>query len=38
MEHLEGEQGKDGSKTKLFYEYGSRKMEMIETIVENRLP
>ena len=38
LEVLSGEEGADGSKTKLFYQTGKRKMELIETITANRLP
>lgn len=37
-ELLTGEQGKDGATSKMFYKYGSRDMELIETITANRLP
>lgn len=38
FEHLSGEVGKVGSKSKLTYQMGKRKVEMIETITEIDLP
>ena len=38
MEHLEGEPGKKGAKSRLRYKMGRREIEMVETIVENDLP
>lgn len=38
MEFIEGEPGKEGSKSILRYEMGSRVVEMTETIVKNALP
>lgn len=37
-EFTEGEPGQNGSKMKLFFEMGKRKVEMVETIVENKFP
>lgn len=37
-EHLSGEPGKEGAKTKMFYKMGKREIEMIETIKLNQLP
>ena len=37
-EHVQGEAGQDGAVSKMFYKYGSRDMELIETITANRLP
>lgn len=37
-EFIEGKPGKKGSKMKLLYEMGKRKIEMIETITQNSLP
>jgi hypothetical protein len=38
MEHLEGEPGKTGAKSKLLYKMGKREIEMIETITHSHLP
>lgn len=38
QEVIEGDPGTDGSKTTLFYKYGSRDMILEETIVANKLP
>lgn len=37
-EHIEGEQGKPGSKMRLNYKMGRREVEMIETIIARNLP
>lgn len=37
-EHISGEAGKSGAKTRLSYDMGRRKMEMIETIIVRDLP
>ena len=37
-EHISGESGKPGAKTRLVYDMGRRKMEMIETITVRNLP
>ena len=37
-EHLSGEPGRPGAKTKLLYDMGKRRMEMIETIITRDLP
>ena len=38
FEHVSGDPGKIGAKMKLNYNFGKRKMTLIETITENRLP
>lgn len=38
LEHLSGEEGLTGAKSKLNYNMGKRKIEMIETIEKNELP
>lgn len=38
IEHLEGEPGTSGAKSKLYYRQGKRDMELFETIIENNLP
>lgn len=38
MEHLSGELGQEGSKSKLTYQLGKRNIEMIETITRRDLP
>ena len=38
MEHLSGEKGKAGARSKLNYKMGKREIEMIETILVNDLP
>lgn len=38
MEHLSGEEGKPGAKSRLMYKMGKREVEMIETILVNDLP
>ena len=38
FEHLSGEPGEVGTKSKLKYKMGKRKVEMIETITKNTLP
>ncbi|MEO1289115.1 MAG: SRPBCC family protein [Chloroflexota bacterium] len=38
FEHLEGEAGQAGAKSRLTYKLGNRNMEMIETIIERNLP
>ncbi len=37
-EHLSGEPGQPGAKTKLVYDMGRRRMDMIETIIKRDLP
>ena len=37
-EHLSGEAGKPGAKTRLRYKMGRRKMDMIETIIARNMP
>lgn len=37
-EHLSGDPGKDGAKSKMYFDDGKRKMELIETITKNNLP
>jgi uncharacterized membrane protein len=37
-EHLSGEPGKPGAKTRLLFQMGKRKIEMIETITVRNLP
>jgi hypothetical protein len=38
VEHMNGEVGHPGAKSKLFYDMNGRKIEMIETIIERDLP
>ena len=38
IEHLSGEPGQPGAKTRLLYITGKRRMDMIETIVERNFP
>ncbi|MAY82752.1 MAG: hypothetical protein CMP59_01325 [Flavobacteriales bacterium] len=38
VEHIRGDEGKVGAKSKLFYKMGKREMEMIETITKMNLP
>jgi len=38
MENLEGEAGQEGSRRRLKFEMGKRKMEMVETVTERNLP
>jgi len=38
VEHLSGQEGEVGSKSRLFYQMGKREMEMIETITKKDLP
>ena len=38
FEHIEGEPGQPGAKSRLMYEMGNRKVEMIETIEKRALP
>lgn len=38
MEHLSGEPGQPGAKSKLIYDERGRTLEMVETIVQNDLP
>lgn len=38
IEHLSGEPGKSGAKTRLFYKMGKREFDMIETIEIKNLP
>ncbi len=38
FEHISGEPGQPGAKTRLLYDMGRRRMEMIETIIERSLP
>ena len=38
FEHMSGEKGKVGAKSKMRYEMGKREVEMIETITVNDLP
>ncbi|NER12227.1 SRPBCC family protein [Leptobacterium flavescens] len=37
-EHLEGEAGQPGAKSRLFYVQGKRRIELIETIIVKNLP
>ena len=37
-EHLSGDKGEVGAKTKMFFEMGKRKMEMVETILKKEVP
>ena len=37
-EHLSGEPGQTGAKTKLLYDMGKRRVEMIETIITRKMP
>lgn len=37
-EHISGEQGKAGAKSKVFFKHNNRDMELIETIVKKDLP
>jgi len=38
VEHLSGDKGEVGAKTKIIFEMGKRRVEMIETITEKSLP
>lgn len=38
FEHISGAPGQPGAKTRLLYDMGRRRMEMIETIIERNLP
>ena len=38
MEHISGEAGKSGAKSKLRYKMKNREIEMVETILERNLP
>lgn len=38
MEHISGEKGQPGAKSRLHYKIGKREIEMIETITERNLP
>ena len=38
IEHLSGESGQPGAKTRLVYQHGKRKTEMIETVLVRNLP
>ena len=38
FEHISGDPGQPGAKTRLLYDMGRRRMEMIETIIERNLP
>ena len=38
IEHLEGEPGEVGAKSKLYFDMGNRQIEMLETIKEKNLP
>lgn len=38
FEHLSGEPGTPGAKSRLFYKMGKREIEMIETIITRNLP
>lgn len=38
FDHISGEPGQSGAKSKLHYKMGKREIEMIETITENGLP
>ncbi|MFZ5843881.1 MAG: SRPBCC family protein [Pseudomonadota bacterium] len=38
FEHLSGEPGQVGAKSRLRYQMGKREVELIETIIERRLP
>ena len=37
-EHIEGEPGQEGLKTRLLHQMGKRQIEMVETIVKSELP
>lgn len=37
-ELVEGEAGKDGAISKMYYQYGKNEMELTETIISNKLP
>ena len=37
-EHLSGEPGQTGAKTKLLYDMGKRRVKMIETIITRKMP
>jgi hypothetical protein len=38
FEHVSGNAGEEGAKSKLKYKMGKREVEMIETIIKRRLP
>lgn len=38
FDHMSGEEGKAGAKSRMFYKTGKREFELIETIIENNLP
>lgn len=38
FEHISGDPGQPGTKTRLLYDMGRRRMEMIETIIKRDLP
>ncbi len=38
IEHLSGEPGQPGAKTRLLYDMGRRRVEMVETIISRDLP
>lgn len=38
MEHVSGKPGQEGAKSRLIYQMGKRRIEMIETITERNLP
>ncbi len=38
IEHISGEKGAVGAKSKIYFETGKRKMELLETIISNNLP
>ena len=38
MKHLSGDKGQEGSKTEMHFQHGKRRVEMVETILENNLP
>ncbi|MDE2949552.1 MAG: SRPBCC family protein [Chloroflexota bacterium] len=38
FEHISGDPGQPGAKTRLLYDMGRRRMEMIETIIKRDLP
>lgn len=37
-EHISGNPGRNGAKTKLIYKFGKREMELIETVTHRNLP
>lgn len=38
IEHLEGNPGEEGAKSKIYFEQGKRKIELLETILKSNLP